>query len=299
MVLPFSQVDVFTGAAGEPFRGNPVAVVHDADALDETTMAAFARWTNLSETTFLVAPSDEGRAGGADYRLRIFTPGGELPFAGHPTLGSAWAWLQAGGTPRGLRIVQECGVGLVPVDRRGDELAFAAPPLLRSGLVDAATLERAVRGLGLADRPEAVVDAAWVDNGPGWLGLLLDDAATVLDLRPDLAVGVVGPYSEGGPSGAPADVEVRAFAPAHDVPEDPVTGSLNAGLALWLLETGRLPDHYVASQGTALGRAGRVHVDRESGGSDGVDGGPEGGGGRTVWVGGRSRVRVRGTLDVG
>lgn len=303
MVLPFSQVDVFTD---EPFRGNPVAVVHDADGLDEAAMAAFARWTNLSETTFLLEPSAQGRAGGADYRLRIFTPGGELPFAGHPTLGSAWAWLQAGGTPRGPRIVQECGVGLVAVARRDDELAFAAPPLLRSGPVDAATLDRAVRGLGLGDRPEAVLDAAWVDNGPGWLGLLLDDAATVLDLRPDLAaiadlaVGVVGPYSDGGPSGAPADVEVRAFAPAHDVPEDPVTGSLNAGLALWLLETGRVPDHYVASQGTVLGRAGRVRIDRDSdGGVGGVDGGPEGDGGRTVWVGGRSRVRVRGTLDVG
>ncbi|NYD99174.1 PhzF family phenazine biosynthesis protein [Kineosphaera limosa] len=276
MSKPFSQVDVFTD---EAFRGNPVAVVHEADGLDEATMAAFARWTNLSETTFMLEPTPQGRAGGADYRLRIFTPGGELPFAGHPTLGSAWAWLQAGGVPAGERIVQECGVGLIDVRLEGDRLAFAAPELLRSGPVDDATLAQALASLGLG----SCEGAAWVDNGPGWLGVLVPDAETVLGLRPDFAVmgdlklGVIGRY----PDGAPADVEVRAFVPTLGAAEDPVTGSLNAGLALWLIDSDELPEHYVASQGTALGRAGRVHIDREDG---------------QVWVGGRSTVRIRGTL---
>lgn len=277
----FSQVDVFSD---RPLLGNPVAVVHDADGLDDETMAAFARWTNLSETTFLLRPT---RAG-ADYRLRIFTPGAELPFAGHPTLGSAHAWLEAGGVPaRHDRVVQECGAGLVTVHRaqhdEGDRLAFGAPPLLRSGPVADDDLERVRRALRLG--AGAVVDAAWVDNGPGWVGVLLEDAAAVLAVEPDwsvfgdLDVGVVGPY----PPGSEAAVEVRAFCPGLGVVEDPVTGSLNAGLAQWLAGT-VLPSSYVAAQGTALGRRGRVHVDRV---------------GDDVRVGGRTRTTVSGRVDLG
>lgn len=240
-MLRFSQVDVFTS---ELTLGNPVAVVHDADALTDVRMARFPRWTNLSETTFLLAPTDPE----ADYRVRIFTPGRELPFAGHPTLGSARAWLTAGGRPRRAgQLVQQCAIGLVPVRRDGARLAFAAPPLLRSGPVGAGDLAAFTRALGL--RSSDVVDAAWVDNGSGWAALLLADAATVLDLRPDPAglaevgkVGVVAPR----PGGAEPAFEVRAFV-AGSVGEDPVTGSLNAGIAQWLLTTGRAPSPYVAA----------------------------------------------------
>ena len=283
VVHSFSQVDVFTD---ELTAGNPVAVVHDADDLTDAQMAAFASWTNLSETTFLLRPTQPG----ADYRLRIFTPGRELPFAGHPTLGSARAWLEAGGVPaddnaaehadRGP--VQECGAGLVRV-RAGDRLAFAAPPLVRSGPVDAADLAVITAALGTDD----VVDAAWVDNGPGWVALLLPDAAAVLRLEPDLralaasevsqAVGVVGPH----PPGGDAAFEVRAFVPAMGVGEDPVTGSLNAGLGMWLVDAGHAPASYVASQGTVLGRRGRVFVEHADG---------------EVWVGGDTVVGVVGTV---
>ena len=252
----FSQVDVFADRLTE---GNPVAVVHDADDLTDEQMARFAAWTNLSETTFLLTPTDLS----ADYRLRIFTPDRELPFAGHPTLGSARAWLDAGGTAHDpSQLVQECGAGAVRVRTDPDRLAFAAPPLLRSGPVDEADLRTLRRGLDL--RPEDVVDAAWVDNGPGWVGLLLRDAAAVLALEPDLAVlagydvGVVGPH----PEGADAAVEVRAFVPGGGIGEDPVTGSLNAGLGRWLIDTGRLPASYTAAQGTRLGRRGRVRVEQ-------------------------------------
>ena len=257
--------------SGEPLLGNPVAVVHDADGLTDEQMARFARWTNLSETTFLLTPTTTE----ADYRLRIFTPGGELPFAGHPTLGSAHAWLEAGGMSAGQDLVQECGAGLVRV-RRGERLAFQAPPLVRSGPVSADDLRQLVRALRLDD--DDVLDAAWVDNGPGWVALLLKDATTVLDCRPDLVamgeleVGVVGAYA---PGESDADVEVRAFVPSMGVGEDPVTGSLNAGIGQWLAGT-RLPTSYVASQGTALGRRGRVHVCLEEDGS--------------LWVGGETRT---------
>ncbi|WP_028474199.1 PhzF family phenazine biosynthesis protein [Nocardioides alkalitolerans] len=291
----FTQVDVFAPRA---LTGNPVAVVHDAGEVTDARMAAFANWTNLSETTFLLPPTAEGAAGGADYRVRIWTPSRELPFAGHPTLGTAHAWLEAGGVPaRDGVVVQECGVGLVEVRRgggaaggagdeagAGGELAFAAPALLRSGPVDAADREQAVAALGVD--PAAVIDLAWVDNGPGWLGVRLDSAATVLGLRPDMAVmgdlriGVVGPHEPGGP----ADVEVRAFVPVLAVAEDPVTGSLNAGLALWLTADGTLPPSYVARQGTALGRDGRVSV------TTGDDG--------RIWVGGATRSTVRGTVEL-
>ena len=279
----FSQVDVFTD---ELTAGNPVAVVHDADDLTDEQMAAFASWTNLSETTFLLRPTVPG----ADYRLRIFTPGRELPFAGHPTLGSARAWLEAGGVPLGDNAaehadrgpVQECGAGLVRV-RAGARLAFAAPPFVRSGPVDAADLAVITAGLGTDD----VVDAAWVDNGPGWVALLLPDAASVLRLEPDLralaasevsqAVGVVGPHPDGGD----AAFEVRAFVPAMGVGEDPVTGSLNAGLGMWLVGAGHAPPSYVAAQGTVLGRRGRVVVEHADG---------------EVWVGGDTVVGVVGTV---
>lgn len=272
-MLPFRQVDVFSA---EPLRGNPVAVVHGADGLSDDDMAAFARWTNLSETTFLLTPTTSG----ADYRLRIWTPGGELPFAGHPTLGSAHAWLEAGGVPSvSGTVVQECAAGLVTV-RRDDRLAFAGPPLVRSGPVDEADLDRAVVALGI-DRRD-VVDAAWIDNGPGWVGVLLADAAAVLALEPDwglfgdLKIGVAGP-------GGDADVEVRAFCPQYGVPEDPVTGSLNAGLGAWLAGT-RLPSSYVASQGTVLQRRGRVYVTRED---------------DVVWVGGDTSTTIVGTVGLG
>ncbi len=272
----FAQVDVFSAAAT---AGNPLAVVIDAEGLDQARMAAFARWTNLSETTFLLPATD----GAADYRVRIFTPGGELPFAGHPTLGSAHAWLQAGYRPRAAgELVQECGVGLVRLRRQQDRLAFAAPPLLRAGPAED-TRTRVGRALRLD--PARIQRLAWVDNGPGWLGVQLADAATVLALRPDfsafgdLRIGVCGLH----PEGSPEQLEVRAFVPGLGVPEDPVTGSLNAGLALWLIDAGVLPAHYVAAQGSAIGRSGRVHVDRE---------GPD------TWVGGQVTTVVTGQLEL-
>jgi len=273
-MLPFRQVDVFSHV---PLLGNPVAVVHDADGLGEEQMAAFARWTNLSETTFLLQPTDPA----ADYRLRIFTPGGELPFAGHPTLGSAHAWLEAGGRPRGEEIVQECGVGLVRL-RRTPGLAFAAPEPLRSGPVSEEDLARLAAGLRVPR--DEIVDAQWVDNGPGWVVVMLPDAAAVLEVVPDaaalgdLALGVVGVYPEGE-----CAIEVRAFVGGLGVAEDPVTGSLNAGIARWLAG-GVLPASYVASQGTVLQRRGRVHVETAADG--------------TIWVGGESRTTIVGTVDV-
>lgn len=276
-VLRFSQVDVFSASG---LHGNPVAVVHDADGLSEETMAQFARWTNLSETTFLLRPTDPA----ADYRVRIFTTGGELPFAGHPTLGSAHAWLAAGGVPRDPgRVVQECGVGLVPV-RRGERLAFAAPPLLRSGPVDAEHAAGVRQALGLSE--QQVLRMAWVDNGPGWVGVELAGAEEVLAVEPvlhlsgQLKAGLVGRWPD--PAALGKDVEVRAFyGDGVDFMEDPVTGSLNAGLAQWLIGEGRLPERYVAGQGSQLRRDGRVYVEREAG---------------EVWVGGDATVTVRGEV---
>lgn len=255
----FVQVDVFTAV---PLKGNPLAVVVDAAGLSEDEMASFARWTNLSETTFLLPPTDPA----ADYRVRIFTPGGELPFAGHPTLGSAHAFLASGGDlKKPGEVVQQCAIGLVRVKRDGTRLAFAAPPLKRSGPVtDAALRAQALAALRIA--PEALLDLVWVDNGPGWMAARLPDAASVLALRPDfvamqgLKLGVVGAH----PAGHDCQFEVRAFVPDLGVPEDPVTGSLNAGLALWLQGAGLAGESYVAAQGAALGRAGRVHVKRDA-----------------------------------
>jgi PhzF family phenazine biosynthesis protein len=273
----FRQVDVFST---ERLLGNPLAVVHGADALDSARMQAFARWTHLSETTFLLAPTEPG----ADYRVRIFTPGGELAFAGHPTLGSCHAWLEHGGTPRiAGEIVQQCGVGLVRLRRDGTRTAFAAPPLRRAD-VEADLLERVVAALGVSR--DAIRAAQSLDNGTLWIGLLLDRAESVLALEPDHAalrllpkVGVIAPQA----GGADSDFEVRAFAASVDIAEDPVTGSLNASLAQWLIDSGRAPALYVAAQGTRLGRRGRVHVASEAG---------------TLWVGGTSVTCIRGELDL-
>jgi PhzF family phenazine biosynthesis protein len=241
-------------------------------------MQRFATWTNLSETTFVLAPTAD-----ADYRVRIFTPVLELPFAGHPTLGTCHAWLEAGGEPRASDlIVQECGAGLVTVRRTADGLAFAAPPLVRSGPVDEELVARVAAALNL--ERSAIVDAQWADNGPGWVAVMLDSADAVLAVHPgfdELDLGVVGPY----PEGSPYAFEVRAFFPKDGVlVEDPVTGSLNASLAQWLLGDGRARAPYVASQGTALGRAGRVHITRDDDG--------------TIWVGGGTVTCITGNVEL-
>lgn len=284
--LPFSEVNVFSV---NPTGGNPVAVVHNSVGLGGTTLAEFASWTNLSETTFLLPPSDPE----ADYRLRIFTPTDELPFAGHPTLGSAHAWLERGGIPHTPgRIIQECGAGLVEIhqDRGTGRLAFAAPPLVRSGPVAPSELSPIIAALGI--HASEVIEAAWVDNGPGWVELLLSSPEVVLGLRPQFGdlrvnVGVIGIHPGGSSVGeGGADAEVRAFCSAEGATEDPVTGSLNASLAQWL--AGRvLPDDYVVRQGTALGRTGRVYITT----------GPDG----RHWVAGDTRTVVTGQvrLEIG
>jgi PhzF family phenazine biosynthesis protein len=274
-VRPFAEVDVFTAT---PYAGNPVAVVLDGAGLTTEEMQRFARWTNFSETTFVLAPSEPG----ADYHVRIFTPVAELPFAGHPTLGTCHAWLEAGGSPSGDVVVQQCAAGLVAVRRGQDGLAFAAPPLLRSGPVEEALVSQIGGVIGVAR--EEIVDAQWADNGPGWVAVLLADADAVLAVKPaftDLDLGLVGPY----PEGSECAFEVRAFFPKYgSLVEDPVTGSLNASLAEWLLRTGRASAPYVAGQGTALGRRGRVHVSVDDEG--------------TIWVGGGTVTCVRGEVDL-
>ena len=285
---PFKQVDVFTA---QPYRGNPLAVVLDGSGLDTATMQHFTNWTNLSECTFLLPPTEEGRANGADYRVRIFCPGRELPFAGHPTLGSCHAWLEAGGVAAGEQVVQECGVGLVRIRRDGARLAFAAPPLIKSGPLPEADLALIARGLGVARSD--IVAHSWCDNGPNWRGVMLQSAAQVLALKPDgavlagLDIGVVGPRGKVGGIGSSAaddaQFEVRAFFPGNaGLTEDPVTGSLNAALAQWLIGAGLAPEHYVAAQGTVLQREGRVHIERDADGA--------------IWVGGSSVTCVDGTV---
>lgn len=273
-VRAFTQVNVFSADA---LSGNPLAVVHAAEGLDEARMAALARWTNLSETTFLLSPTDPR----ADYRLRIFTPAGELPFAGHPTLGSCHAWRGAGSKPRTAGVVmQQCGVGLVPVRCDGPRLEFAAPRLRRSGALEPELLDRIAKALALSRSD--IVHHQWVDNGPGWCAVMLRSAREVLSLQPDwaalapLKLGVVGPQE----SGHDAAFEVRAFVGTGGY-EDPVTGSLNASLAQWLIGAGLAKSSYVAAQGTALERAGRVYLRK-----DGDD----------VWVGGDVVEVVRGEI---
>lgn len=303
---PFKQVDVFTA---QPYFGNPLAVVLDGSGLDDETMQRFARWTNLSETTFLLPPSDPA----ADYRVRIFTPGGELPFAGHPTLGSCHAWLQAGGQPKRKDfIVQECRVGLINIRREDTRQAFAAPALKRSA-PSPVVLAQVAAALGL--KAQHILSAQLLDNGPVWLGLLLDSAETVLQIEPDhlalkkhgVKVGVAGAYraqdatvliarknrearafAAGAPAAvaepAAADFEIRAFAAPMGIEEDPVTGSLNASMAQWLIAEGHAPERYLASQGVCLGRAGQVHIERDVAGQ--------------VWVGGQSVTCIEGSVTL-
>lgn len=300
---PYRQVDVFTAT---PYYGNPLAVVLDGSGLTDEQMQHFARWTNLSETTFLLPPTQAG----ADYRVRIFTPGAELPFAGHPTLGSCHAWLEAGGQPRSSDvIVQECAVGLVSIRRSGQHLAFAAPPLQRSTPTPE-LLAPVAQALGIT--PQQIRAAQELNNGPRWLGLLLDSVDTVLALEPDhqrlrelnQKVGVAALTQEQGtvqviarssrearafaehsgdaPQLAAPDLEVRAFAAPVGITEDPVTGSLNASLAQWLMAEGHVPARYVAAQGTCLGRAGRVLLERDAQGQ--------------VWVGGQVQTCITGDV---
>lgn len=284
---PFKQIDVFTAT---PYLGNPLAVVLDGSGLDTQEMQHFTNWTNLSEATFLLPPTQPG----ADYRVRIFCPGRELAFAGHPTLGSCHAWLEAGGKPRGEHVVQECGVGLVKLRRDGARLAFAAPPLRKSGPLAEEDLALIARGLRIPRGD--IVGHAWCDNGPNWRGVLLRSADQVLGLQPDAAVlagldvGVVGPRGKVGvvaPHGAGEDIafEVRAFFPGNNgMAEDPVTGSLNAALAQWLIGAGLAPRQYIAAQGTAMGRAGRVHVEQDERGE--------------IWIGGASVTCIDGQVRI-
>jgi len=272
----FIQVDVF----GEtPYRGNPLAVVVDAEGLTTAAMQKFAKWTNLSETTFLLPPTQAS----ADYKVRIFTPTEELPFAGHPTLGSAHAWLANGGVSKSEDIVvQECGVGLVTVRRNGNLLSFAAPPLLRSGPVDEALILEAAMSLGITRT--SIIDAAWIDNGPGWLGILLASAQEVLAIQPNamkLTLGVAGAYS---PQSKFA-YEVRAFYSSNGITfEDPVTGSLNASLAQWLIHSGRFSAPYLASQGSAIGYAGVVHIEADTS--------------HDIWIGGNVVTCITGDVEL-
>jgi PhzF family phenazine biosynthesis protein len=284
----FRQVDVFTARA---YYGNPLGVVLDGSGLDAAAMQHFTNWTNLSECAFVLPPSHPE----ADYKVRIFCPGRELPFAGHPTLGTCHAWLEAGGKPKAPHIVQECGVGLVKIrrDAVSERLAFSAPPLIRGGPLDEADVTLIARGLGLARSD--IVSHAWCDNGPRWRGVMLASADQVLSLKPDAAIlkgldiGVVGPRGKVGVVGAQPDAadtqfEVRAFFPGNNgLVEDPVTGSLNAAIAQWLIGARLAPDHYVAAQGTAMGRAGRVHVERE---------------GDVIWIGGASVTCVEGVVEI-
>lgn len=273
----YSEVDVFSPT---PYLGNPLAVVHGAEGLTSEQMQRFAKWTNLAETTFLLQPTDPA----ADYRLRIFSAAQEFPFAGHPTLGSAFAWLEAGGVSKSNgTIVQECGAGLVSVRVENSRLAFAAPPMTRYEPVEESLVRRVAEALGVSR--ERIVDTSWLVNGPEWIGVRLSTAQEVLALNPDpanldsLSLGVVGPHVPGHD----VQFEVRAFLGGDPVWEDPVTGSLNAGLAQWMADTGIADRRYVAAQGTAIGYQGRVHVSVEGG---------------EIWVGGDVTSCIRGEVNL-
>ncbi|MEO5772608.1 MAG: PhzF family phenazine biosynthesis protein [Sphingomicrobium sp.] len=275
----FQMVDVFGSG---PFSGNPVAVVFAADDLDTETMQRITRWFNLSETTFLLPPTNPD----ADYRVRIFTLERELPFAGHPTLGTCHAWLKAGGEPKTDNIViQQCEAGLIQIRRTGERLAFQAPPRIRSGPVDDATLNEVLQVLRLDS--SAIVEAQWADNGPGWIAVMLESAQAVLSVNAasyhpsGVKIGLVGPHEPG----SDAAWEVRAIFNSENgtLIEDPVTGSLNASVAQWLFESGRAEGGYVAAQGTKLGRAGRIHVERDTDGA--------------IWIGGATESLVSGKAE--
>lgn len=275
---PFAQVDVFSST---PYLGNPVAVIIDGSGLNTDDMQRVARWTNLSETTFLLPPTNPQ----ADYRVRIFTPGGELPFAGHPTLGSAHAWLEAGGTPLSADcVVQECTAGLINVRRGSGILSFAAPATQRTGDLESDYLAQIVTAFGI--REDQVLSHQWVDNGPGWAVIRLRTAQEVLDLEPDLSqiptamIGAIGAY----PEGSEHAYEMRTFAPAVGIVEDPVCGSMNASVGQWLIGTGAVPSTYRVSQGSRLGRAGDITITADDDG--------------TVWVGGATTTCFRGTAKV-
>lgn len=274
----FSQVDVFTD---RDLYGNPVAVVHDADDMDDDTMARFARWTNLSETTFICAPTHDD----ADYLLRIFTPGGELPFAGHPTLGSCRAWLDKGGVPKSHEhIVQQCGIGNVIIKQHEQQLGFSAPDLIRSGPLESEVLESICAALNIS--PSDILAHQWTVNGPEWASILLRDAQFVRSLTPnfnamgDFKIGVIGAEHD---KRRGVDYEVRAFVPGIGVPEDPVTGSLNAGIAKWLIDAGIAPDNYIVAQGSVLQRAGRITIRKE---------------GDHIWVLGNTRLCIDGKVEL-
>lgn len=287
MTRPFKQVDVFTSTLG---LGNPVAVVLDAEGLTDEAMRSFAAWTNLSETTFVLPPSEPE----ADYHVRIFTPTEELPFAGHPTIGTCHAWLEAGGRQKSAeQIVQQCGAGLVALHRVDGRLAFETPPMIRSGPVDPTYVAMVLGVLGVA--PGDVVDTAWLDNGPGWVGVLLHDVEVLRSLQPKmepgkLDIGVAAFRTAGiaaligANDGTEPALEVRAFFDAGGIREDPVTGSLNGSLAQWLLGNGRLTSPYVASQGTSMGRDGRVYVSQRSDGS--------------IWIGGNAVTAIDGVTSL-
>jgi len=270
----FQQVDVFSG---EPCKGNPVAVVLGADGMSTEAMHDFTKWMNLSESTFLLKPTNPE----ADYRVRIFTPAEELPFAGHPTLGSCHAWLRAGGQPQGAFVMQQCEAGLIRIRQDTGPLAFAAPPLIKDDAVSESDLAMIAAGLGVPRA--AIMRSQWIDNGPGWVGVMLGSREELLSVTPDydvlegLKLGVVAP-------GKPADetqFELRAFVSSLRV-EDPVTGSLNASVAQWLIGAGVAPPTYIAAQGTAMGRRGRIHVSSE---------------GDTIWIGGTTKTIVSGTVE--
>ena len=269
----FQQVDVFSDKL---CKGNPVAVVLGADGMTTEAMQEFTKWMNLSESTFLLEPTDPT----ADYRVRIFTPAEELPFAGHPTLGSCHAWLRAGGKPDGADVIQQCEAGLIRIRRRDGPLAFAAPRLMRDGPVSEGDLAKITAGLGIS--PESILRSQWIDNGPGWVGVMLATREELLSLTPDydalegLELGVVAP----GQPGDETQFELRAFCASLRA-EDPVTGSLNASVAQWLIGAGIAPPNYIAAQGTAMDRCGRIHVSSE---------------GETIWIGGATTTIVSGTV---
>ena len=274
MHLQFFEVDVFATSA---FSGNPLAVVAHADELSTQQMQAIAHWTNFSETTFLLNPTDPA----ADYRVRIFSPHEEFAFAGHPTLGSAAVWRVLGNEPQKEgTIAQECGVGLVSVRENEGIYSFSTPPLRASGPLSSGELAEACAGLNISAAD--VLDSAWVDNGPGWRLIQLRDATAVRAIRPAAIrpkVGVVG-MLDSAAGASSAAYEVRAFTAEF---EDPVTGSFNGGAAQFMRARNLVPTRYTATQGSQIGRAGEVFIN-----DDGTD----------IWVGGRAQIRVRGTLEV-